>query len=465
MAPDWQGVFESVSTTLGREPSLFEFFERLGAKAIFMKCLAQGDGSQEAFLLSLRDHYYQVLFAKMLGNNQNLKRFFAQRKVDADWQKGQVISMSQELALKMSGVLVRHLQNSTEDGFKVLLPAYVQRSVHNAVVDYIKEEWQWEKETLQDLNLDPEMEDPRSLAACDQALLPENLALSQEQIRELNLLRTELKLMLEDKSLVQESLAVVDLIFGLGLTPHSKPGVELTMREVCEILELPGETQARKIARCQVLLDKGLDQIRKHLRKRLPGVAHSWQADVNVNTASRRELTHQLGLTEGEVDRLILARQYYKLQELVERGVIKANKVEDLISNGAVAAFVPVEINGCTIRDMMDILGFAKEMAQQLSAQRPFASLLELKKVLGESVLQEAMRRGMVLKPQGTRETRLDLNRATKEELHALGLDAASCELIGRGRPFATWAELEDFLCPEADTWRLLRKGTCLTIT
>ena len=97
----------------------------------------------------------------------------------------------------------------------------------------------------------------------------------------------------------REPLVVVDLIFGLALTEKSKSGQELTMREVCEVLSIAGETQARKIARCQVLLDKGLDMIRNRVRSKLPGVAQCWQSDININTASRRELSHQLGLTEG----------------------------------------------------------------------------------------------------------------------------------------------------------------------
>lgn len=122
-----------------KEVSSFELLERLGAKAIYMK--AQTLGPQQATLGKLlRDHYFQPMLAKMLGNNQNLKRFWAQRRHPLDWQKNQAVSMAVELAVKLEGVLSRHLAAGHDDGFKVLLAAYVQRSVQNAVVDYIKEE-------------------------------------------------------------------------------------------------------------------------------------------------------------------------------------------------------------------------------------------------------------------------------------------------------------------------------------
>ncbi len=323
LAPEWQPVLDSVKDSLstGSKPhtgdvSLSDLFERLGAKALYHKASALTD-KRPQFLLLLRDYYYQPMFSRMLVSNQHLRRFLAQRKQPLDFQKSQAVSMSVELAQKLSQKLEATLDKqpnhkgsepanlNTDDGFKVLLPAYAQRSVHNAVVDYIKEEWQWEKETLQDLNLDPEQEDPRQNTADDIKYGPEARILSGEQVGQLNQLRGELENMLKDKTLQQEPLVVVDCMFGLGLTSKSKLEHELTMREVCDLLGIAGETQARKIARCQVLLDKGLDMIRTNIRKRLPGLAECWQTDVNVNTASRRELSHQLGLTEGEVEKLI----------------------------------------------------------------------------------------------------------------------------------------------------------------
>src|SRR5208337_3254879 len=115
------------------------------------------------------------------------------------------------------------------------------------------------------------------------------------------------------------------------------------------------------------LLDKGLDMIRTNIRRRLPGLAECWQTDINVNTASRRELSHQLGLTEGEVEKLIAGRQYYSLSELVDGGVVKANRIDEIVKNGAVTCFVPIDLNACTTRDMIDILGFDKECAQKLA--------------------------------------------------------------------------------------------------
>lgn len=467
LAPEWKAVFDSLAASKSSEVTVYNLFERLGAKSIYLKTLSLAK-EREMMTRILRDCYFQPMLARMLTNNQSLKRFWSQRKHPYDVQKAQAISLSVELAQKLEGVLTRHLAGGNDDGFKVLLPAYVQRSVHNACVDYIKEEWQWEKETLQDLNLDPEQEDPRQMTADDSKYAPENQALSKEQVGQLNELRRELSSMLLDKSIQSEPLVVVDLMFGLGLTEKSTAGAELTMREVCEILSLPGETQARKIARCQVLLDKGLDMVRNQIRNRLPGMAECWQADVNVNTASRRELSHQLGLTEGEVDRLLASRQYYSLDELVDKGVVKASRLEELGRNGAVAAFVPVDLNSCTTRDMQDVLGLGKELAQKLTAQRPFASFdeIESRGLLDKTALAQLINRGgcvRAVSQQG--EKRLDINHAEKEALAALGLAKQYCERILRGRPFTTWGELEEFLCPDSANWQLLRQKACLGIS
>lgn len=469
--PEWRPVRESVKASLSREPLPHELFERLGAKALLNAAVQLGkkdDSACQAYIKQLRDHYYQPLLARMLNSNQNLKRFFIQRHMAPDWQKDQALSMSQDLAVKMEGVLKKHLANGTEDGFKVLLPAYIQRTVHNAVVDHVKSEWQWEKETLQDLSLDPEMEDPRSLASADREQIPENQMLSREQVSELNRLRRELETMLREPDAVREPLMVVDLMFGLGLTPKSKLDQELTMREVTIALDLPGETQARKIARCQVLLDKGLDMIRQRVRANMPEVASSWQADINVNTASRRELTHQLNLTEGEVDRLIAERQYYSLDELIDKKVIKPAKLELIASNGAVAAFVPVEINSCTTRDMIDILGFTKDAAQKITASRPFQDLASFTSYLTGTGLARsadaAIERGLVVKAiaMAQADKKVDVNQAPVEQLLGLGIDAGSAHLILRGRPFATWGELEDFIACDETAWQKLRQNACL---
>ncbi len=469
LAPEWQAVLDSVVSKAagdGKDVSTYQLFERLGAKAIYMKASTLG-GQRLILNKLLRDHYYQPMIAKMFGSNQNLKRFWAQRKHPFDWQKGQAISMAVELSTKMEGVLERHLTNKSADGFKVLLPAYVQRSVQNAVVDYIKDEWQWERETLQDLNLDPEQEDPRSATADDVKYAPESKAISGEQVTQLNQLRDELKAMLVDISHSREPLVVVDCMFGLGLTEKSQVGVELTMREVCDLLKIAGETQARKIARCQVLLDKGLDMIRSQVRKKLPGVADCWQADINVNTASRRELSHQLSLTEGEVERLLANRQYYSLGELVDAGVVKANRLEDIAKNGGVAAFVPLEVNSCTTRDLIDILGLPKEMAQKFAAKRPFTSFDEAirAQVLTQAALADAIKRGAALKPPSTGDRRLDLNSTESENLTTLGLAGQMVDRIIRGRPFTTWSELEEYLAPDNREWLILRQKTCLGIS
>jgi len=382
-------------------------------------------------------------------------------------QKHEAISMSVELAQKLEQALLKQLKLGQDDGFKVLLPAYAQRSVHNAVVDHVRNEWQWEKDTLQDVNLDPEQIDPRANVAEDPKYSPENQALSGEQVGQLNQLRQRLSTMLNDRRFAQEPLIVVDCMFGMGLTEHSKVGTEMTMRETCDVLEIKGETQARKIARCQVLLDKGLDMIRDMIRLDMPGVAQSWQADINVNSASRRELNHHLGLTEGEVDRLIAGRQYYSMDEMVDRRVLQAHRLGEIAEKGAVAAFVPVDLNAATRRDLVDILGCDKDVAKKLVDLRPFCSMNDIveKKLLDKKDLEKLVNNGAVLKAVAKEGDRLNLNNADQTQLSALGLTQDVTARFLRARPFLTWHELEDFLCIDPETFRSIREKSCLTIS
>jgi len=485
IAPDWRQIFDSLSkdvsseqsSQLGSQPAaglaakagkpksvgLFELFERLGAKALYKKAqLLKED--REKFLALVRNFYLQPLAAKMVSNNQNLKRFFLQRRVPADEQKRHALSIATELAEKLEAAVRKHLGQDAEDGFKVLLPAYVQRSVHNQAIDYIREEWDWEKSTLQDLNLDPEQEDPRQNTADDSQYMPENQAISGEQVSQLNQLRDMLEKMLGDKKNQREPLEVVDCMFGLGLTKFSTAGKELTMRECCDVLQLPGDTQARKIARCQVLLDKGLSMVREGIRQNLPGIADCWQTETNVNRASRRELNQQLGMTESEVERLIVQRQYRRLLELVEKSILKEPRLKELEAKGAVAAFVPVDINSATNRDLMDILGLSKETALQVCQKRPFPHLSNLVdlKLVDENGLKALLNRGCVLKV--VVEGRKDINSAPLDELVKSGIESSLAKRIERGRPFGTWAELEDYLQIDLSRYPVLRQNFCLGI-
>lgn len=471
VAPEWQSTLDRLqkeALAQGKDVniSVLDLFQGVGAKAIYSKLQGLGRDTN-SFILVLRDYYYQPLIARMLETNQNLRRFWFQRRVANDDQKHQAVSMSVEVAQKLEQALLKQLKQGQEDGFKVLLPAYAQRSVHNAVVDHVRNEWQWEKDTLQDVNLDPDQVDPRANVADDTKYSPENQALSGEQVGQLNQLRDRLAGMLGDMSLQQDPLVVVDCMFGMGLTAQSKVGVEMTMRECCDVLGIKGETQARKIARCQVLLDKGLDMIRDMVRRDMPGVAHSWQTDVNVNSASRRELNHQLGLTEGEVDRLIVGRQYYSLEELVDRRVLQANRLSEIAERGAVAAFVPVDLNGATRRDLVDILGCDKDAAKKLVDLRPFSSISEIveKKIIAKAELDKLIGNGAVLKAVNKEGERINLNNADLQALSQLGLSEDHCARFMRARPFLSWHELEDFLCIDGETFRTIREKTCLTIS
>lgn len=461
IAPEWQGAIRAALQQGSLR--LHDVLAEIGARELYRKALSL-DADRRVLVGILRESYLQPMTAKMLSSNIALKRFWGQRRVDASEQKQQALSLSVDLSSKLEVALTKQLASGAEDGFKVLLPAYVQRSVHNAVVDYIRHEWSWERQTLQDINLDPEKEDPRHSVAEDIAYAPEQQALAAEQVGQLNELRRHIKSMLADPTLAREPLVVIDCLFGLGLTESSRLGEDMTMREVTEVLSIAGETQARRIARCQVLMDKGMDMIRQRIREKLPGLVEAWQTSINVNSASRRELTQQLGLTEGEIERLIAKRQFMRLEELVEQACIKAHRLGDIAERGAVAAFVPVDLNAATVRDMIDITGLPKDLAQTIASKRPFADLAGLAATLkiGESDIKTYVARGAVVRAPASAKARVDLNAAPVADLVACGLESGIAHRISRGRPFATWSELEDYLVPDSATWALLRQKFCL---
>lgn len=460
LAPEWEQLLRNFQAQ-NNHTAATEFLNKVGAKAIFLKALGLKSQRERAdFIALLQTAYYQPLLNKMLANNQNLRRFLSQRHVAIDDQKAQALSFSAELAQKLIGTLIKQLQAAAEDGFKVLLPAYVQRSVHNAVIDYIRHEANWEKQTLQDMNLDAQQEDPRVMVADDVVYTPEHKAISGEQVKQLNELRRHLKSMLQDSQYPRDALVVIDCMFGLGLTPQSTPGEEMTMRECCDKLNIEGETQPRRIARCQVLLDKGLDLIRQKIYKDMPGIADSWQRGLNINTASRRELTQQLGMTEGEVERAVKGRQYINLDELVQRGIIKDHRLPELQKKGAVAAFVPVDLNSATNRDIMDIIGVSKEMAQKIVSERPFKDIDELvaKKLASKEEMQEFSKRGALVRNRHVDTKRIDLNHAGPDDIEKVGVDSATVSIIVKTRPFLTWAEVEEFIGADCPAWNNLRQ-------
>jgi DNA uptake protein ComE-like DNA-binding protein len=479
LAPEWQSIVlkvqeqgtinSVVATELGKPTAcVYAVLEEIGAHSIFIKLTKAGDRQSE-FLKLIRDNYLLVLANKMFRSNGALRRFFSERFVPFEDQKGQTISMGVEMSIKLEGLLKRNLQEGDLQGFKLMLPAYVQRSVNNAVIDYIKEESHWEKQAVPDTHEEGE-EDVIARTASDLDQIPEHIALSGEKVGYLNELRKKLKNWYATADASDQSFAVIDCMFGLGLTKHSTLGKELTMRECCDVLKLEGDTQARKIARCQVLLDKGMDKIRHLLREQMPGVVDCWQKEINVNVASRRDLDHQLDLTEGEVERLVVARQYVKLEQLVERNVVKADRLPALKKKGAVAAFVPVDLNAATAREMTDILGIAKDAAQRIVAARPLAGFPDLfgKNLLPSTQLNTLKQRGAVLKA-GTASTAgsggkaaLDLNRADEQQMKGAGLSSVHASLIIKVRPFESWAEVEQFLACDEQTWANIRRNFSL---
>jgi DNA uptake protein ComE-like DNA-binding protein len=466
IVPEWKDVYEAMPhDERSGKKLVFDFLKAIGAQNIYSRCLSLQEGQRDGFIILLRNNYFQPQIAKMLEFNQSLRRFWQMRHLAKDEQKGNCVSLSLDAAEKLCHALKKQLNEKTQDGFKVLLPGYIQRSVHNLVVDYVKAEWQWEQNTLQDMYLEEGDKDPRENIAADINAIPENIALSNEQVKELNQVRQVLsKLLIDSQSAHKEALEVIDCLFGMGLTKHSKSGQEMTMKECCEVLNLSGDSPARKIARCQVLLDKGLNLIRDVLRSQTPTIAQSWQAQINVNTASRRELNHHLGLTEGEVDRLIAARQFYSLQDIVDQKIIKAERLQTITDNGGTAAFTPIDINTATRRDIMDILGAGKELAQKIVDQRPFENLTQCSErlFLTPGELGILTKRGAVLKPISVHIIRIDLNKATPEKLKGLELEAKEIDNLLRKRPFGEWDEVAKALSIDENRLLELRKKAIL---
>jgi hypothetical protein len=462
--PEWRTEFASlqhggegvaVATTVSGTTILRDtlaILQRIGPKDIYSLLLKKNDKRLASIIRNL---YFIPLAEKMVISSVNLKRFSQERKFDQETLHAQATSIAVEIAVRLESALQKNLSEGKEDGFRILLPAYAQSSVNNAVIDYIKGECQWER-SLYDAPQEEGEENPIERAADESKPNPEQLALSREKVGHLNAFRKRLSVMIKDGD-EDGSLSVIDCLFGLGLTQHSKSGEEMTMRECCEKLDIQGETQARKIARCQVLLDKGLDKIRGAIRENLPGLTECFQSEININVASRRELNHQLGMTEGEIERLIQNRQLLAIEELPAKGVLKQERLNTIISNGAVAAFVPVDMNSAPSRDLMDILGMDKASAKTIVDKRPFSELGDVYRLLSLSE-QDALnltRRGAVLKKPSL--TGKSLNSASEAELLAAGLPDDRVAAILRARPFSKWTDIEDFLLGDKKIFGILK--------
>lgn len=471
LVPDWRVLADRVTqrgitpgaivNDLGKQTAYnFALLEEVGPANLFQKLVSAPD-TREKLLRVIRDSYLLALTHKMFRSNGTIRRFFSERRIAVDDQKSQLMSMAVDVAWKLEASLRKNIDSGDPKGFKVLLPAYVQTSVNNAILDHIKAESTWERQiSSPSTDEDGQEDDPISRAPDDLSLVPDQLILSQEKVSYLNQLRSKLRTLIAGKATPEPALVVVDYMFGLGLTKHSVAGEEKTMRECCEALNIEGETQARKIARCQVLLDKGLGMIREMLREELPGAVQCWQTELNVNVASKRDLNHRLDLTEGEVDRLIVNRQYMMLENLCERSVVKAEKLRLLREKGAVAAFVPVDLNSCTPREMTDILGLSKELAKKIVEQRPLARVDDLvdRKLVEPAQLAPLKQRGAVVKTSSRR----SLASCKVSDLTAFEIAADTAERVLRAGPFRSWSELEDFLGSDERTWAALRKNFSL---
>ena len=231
---DPQATVDSTMKFAGRTgvSPIYSLFERLGPKTMYNAASSLGEKRLKLIKL-VRDHYIMTLAATLLPKNATLRRFFQERRIDKESQQGHITSIAAELAFKLEEALTKKIADRDQEGYKVLLPAYVQASINNAVIDFVKLESQWEKQTLHDLNLDDDQEDPRDNVAAETTRLPENIVLSKEKVKYLNEFRQTLMALFAKQDTVDPSLLTLDCMFGLGLSRYSTSGVEMTMRECC----------------------------------------------------------------------------------------------------------------------------------------------------------------------------------------------------------------------------------------
>jgi DNA uptake protein ComE-like DNA-binding protein len=144
-----------------------------------------------------------------------------------------------------------------------------------------------------------------------------------------------------------------------------------------------------------------------------------------------------------------------------------------LRKKGAVAAFVPVDLNTATAREMTDIIGVPKDTAQKIVNARPLNGFQDLvkRKLITDSALVSLKERGAVLKSiastsvdgnNAERKGSLDLNKADEAQLVKRGLSRERAALIVRVRPFSSWEELDQFLACDDVSWSHIRSNFAL---
>src|SRR5277367_1158332 len=203
--PEWRAHFvdlnhgsESapVTTTVSGITLLREtlaVLQRIGPKDMYALLLKRKD---KRLSLIFRNLYFIPLAEKIVLSSVNLRRFSQERRIDKESLEAQATSMAVEVAIKLEAALQKHLDEEREDGFRVLLPAYAQSSVNNAVIDHIKNECQWER-SLCDAPREEGEDDPIERASDDNKPNPEQLALSREKVGHLNAFRKRLAAMIQ----------------------------------------------------------------------------------------------------------------------------------------------------------------------------------------------------------------------------------------------------------------------------
>ncbi len=111
LAPEWNHAAQrvtkdctvdgAIANDLGKPTaSVFALLQQVGVPSIYAK-LSQGKENRKELLKIVRDKYLLVLANKMFKSNGTIRRFFSERRLDADEQKSQLTSMAVEVSLKL----------------------------------------------------------------------------------------------------------------------------------------------------------------------------------------------------------------------------------------------------------------------------------------------------------------------------------------------------------------------------
>ena len=101
---------------------------------------------------------------------------------------------------------------------------------------------------------------------------------------------------------------------------------------------------------------------------------------IDVNEASLEELTSVSGLNSSLAEAIILNRPFHKFEDLTRVKGIGPTSLEKFRQNLKIS---PININQTTQKELESLPGISRELAEKITAARPFSDLEELKNIQG----------------------------------------------------------------------------------